>query len=73
MKYLLGLVSSGAVFVSAAGTAFAGNWTVQPQMTDNGAAAGVILLLAIGAVVMLGGGAGASASQPRKDKEADEE
>jgi hypothetical protein len=73
MKYLMYLVSSGAVFLSVTGMAFAGAWVPAPQVTDNGATAGVILLLAIGVIVVLGGGAGATASEPRKNREADEE
>lgn len=61
-----------AFLVASASAVLAGDWAPAPSV-DNGSTAGLVLLLAIGAVLILKGGAGASASETRKDKVADEE
>lgn len=58
-----------AMIAGLATTASAGS----KEPMDNGSTAGIVILLAIGAVVALSGGIGASASETRKDKVADEE
>lgn len=70
---LIKIASGATAFLAASGcAALAGDWQPAPNV-DNGSTAGLVLLLAIGAVLMLKGGTGASSSETRKDKAADEE